>query len=118
MEQYLSMGLNIALLVFITFGFLGGIIRGLKKTAFRGLFLIITVIIALFITMPVTNLLLGIQIDTTLNIGSTNIRSKSPLYPNGAYPYTPAGIIRTLIYSFIPDRVHSEPHFCVFTLQL
>jgi len=73
MDQYISMGLNIALLVFITFGFLGGIIRGLKKTAFRGLFLIITVIIALFITMPVTNLLLGIQIDITLNMGSTNI---------------------------------------------
>lgn len=70
MEQYISMGLNIVLLVFITFGFLIGIIRGLKKTAFRGLFLIITVIIALFITMPITNLLLGIKIQSTISIGN------------------------------------------------
>lgn len=70
MEQYISMGLNIVLLVFVAFGFLVGIIRGLKKTAFRGLFLIITVIIALFITMPITELLLGIKVQSTITIGN------------------------------------------------
>ena len=72
MEQYITMGLNILLLVFVFFGFFMGIIRGLKKTVSRAVFLILTAIIALFITIPVTNLFLGIKFDANIDIMGTN----------------------------------------------
>ena len=47
MGQYIVLGLNILLAVFVVFGVIWGLIRGLRKTASRGIFLIITSIILL-----------------------------------------------------------------------
>lgn len=66
MADYIKLGFSILLLVFIFFGFIWGLIRGLRKTLSRGLFLLITTIILLFVTAPITGLLLNIPVDATI----------------------------------------------------
>lgn len=68
MGNYITLGLNIALAVFIGFGIIFGLIRGLRKTASRGIFLVITSIILLFITIPITSVLLKIKINTDFTV--------------------------------------------------
>ncbi len=67
------MGFTIALAVFIFFGILWGLIRGLKRTTGRLLFLLITSVILLFITVPLTKLLLNIPINTTITYNGEEI---------------------------------------------
>ncbi len=79
MAQYITLGFNILLLVLVLFGFLWGLIRGLKKTAGRGIFLLILSICLIFLSVPITNLILkiGVNLDLTINdfqlIGNYNI---------------------------------------------
>ncbi len=68
MGNYITLGLNIALAVFVGFGIIFGLIRGLRKTASRGIFLVITSIILLFITIPITSALLKIKINTNFTV--------------------------------------------------
>jgi len=73
MENYIKLGLNIALAVFLFFGIIAGLIRGLRKTASRGIFLILTAILTLFLTIPITNLLLDIQFPINLTIEESTL---------------------------------------------
>ncbi len=79
MSEQIKLGLNIALAVFILFGIIFGLIRGLRKTASRGIFLIITSIILLFVTIPITNLLLKIQINTSITINENTLTGMNSL---------------------------------------
>ena len=69
MGQYITLGLNIALLVFVGIGVLFGFIKGLRKSASNGIFLIIMSIILLFVTVPIANALLDIKIKSNITIG-------------------------------------------------
>lgn len=73
MGQYITLGLNIALLVFVGIGVLSGFIKGLRKSASNGIFLIIMSIILLFVTVPIANALLDIKIKTNFAIGDEMI---------------------------------------------
>lgn len=73
MGQYIVLGLNILLAVFVVFGVIWGLIRGLRKTACRGIFLIITSIILLFVTIPITSSLLKIKINADFTIGESTM---------------------------------------------
>lgn len=63
--QIVSLILTILFFVFILSGVLWGIIRGLKKTISRGLFLIITSVILIFVTMPITKALINIPLNVS-----------------------------------------------------
>lgn len=67
MADTITLVFNILLIAFIVFGMLWGIIRGLKKTISRGLFLLVISIITLFVTIPLVKLLLGIPITVETN---------------------------------------------------
>ena len=73
MSNYITLGLNIALALFIGFGIIFGLIRGLRKTASRGIFLVITSIILLFVTIPIANALLKIKINTDFTIEESTL---------------------------------------------
>ena len=73
MSNYVTLGLNIALALFIGFGIIFGLIRGLRKTASRGIFLVITSIILLFVTIPIANALLKIKINTDFTIEESTL---------------------------------------------
>ena len=73
MSQYITLGLNIALLVFVGFGVLFGFIKGLRKSASNGIFLIILSIILLFVTVPITNALLNIKFNSNITIGEETL---------------------------------------------
>lgn len=64
MANYITLGLNIFCGVLILFGVLWGIIRGVKKTSVRLFFLLLTTVILLFVTIPITNLILKIPVTT------------------------------------------------------
>ncbi len=66
MANYITLGFNILCIVLIFFGMFWGIIRGLNKTVSRLFFLIITGIILLFVTIPLTNLLLQIPLNVSM----------------------------------------------------
>ena len=61
--EMMSLILTILFFVFILFGILWGIIRGLKKTICRGIFLLVTTIILLFVTLPITKTILNFRIN-------------------------------------------------------
>lgn len=65
MANYITLGFNILCLTLIVTGMLWGLIRGLKKTLSRFLFLLILGIILIFLTIPITNVLLKIKISTS-----------------------------------------------------
>lgn len=71
--DYITLGLNIALAVFVGFGIIFGLIRGLRKTVSRGIFLIITAIILLFVTIPITNALLQIKLNVDMTIEESTL---------------------------------------------
>ena len=73
MGQYITLGLNIVLLVFVGIGVLFGFIKGLRKSASDAIFLIILSIILLFVTVPITNALLNIKINTNFTIGEETL---------------------------------------------
>ncbi|MBE5758188.1 MAG: hypothetical protein E7345_04645 [Clostridiales bacterium] len=62
MAGYLKLSLTILFFVFIVAGVLWGVIRGLKKTISRGLFLLITSVLLMFITIPLSKLFLMINV--------------------------------------------------------
>lgn len=78
-SSYITLGFSILLGVFVLFGFLWGIIRGLKKTAGRGVFLLVTSIVLIFVAVPITSLILKIKISCNIVtedmelVGSYNI---------------------------------------------
>ena len=66
MGNYITLGLNIMLGIFIGFGVLWGFIRGMRKSLSRTIFLLITsLLLVLFIT-PLTNALLSIKFDVSI----------------------------------------------------
>ncbi len=78
-SSYITLAFSILFGVFMFFGFIWGIIRGLKKTAGRGIFLLVTSILLIFLSVPITNLILKIKIDCNIStpemelIGSYNL---------------------------------------------
>lgn len=78
--EYLTLGLNIALIVFVVMGVIFGLIRGLRKTASRGIFLILTTIILLFVTPPITSALLQIQITADMTIMEETLTGTHSIY--------------------------------------
>lgn len=76
MSQYIALGLNIAMAVFIGFGIIFGLIRGLRKTASRGIFLVITSVILLFITIPITSAILKIKVNTDITYMENHISGR------------------------------------------
>lgn len=76
MSEYIALGLNIALAVFIGFGIIFGLIRGLRKTASRGIFLIITSVILLFVTIPITSAILKIRVNTDVTYMDNTLKGK------------------------------------------
>lgn len=85
MGQYIVLGLNILLAVFVVFGVIWGLIRGLRKTASRGIFLIITSIILLFVTIPITSALLKIRVNTDITIGESTLTGQMSIEEIVAY---------------------------------
>ena len=77
--EYIALILNILLALFVVFGVIWGLIRGLRKTASRGIFLIITSIIVLFITIPLTKALLQIKINTQFTIGENTLTGENSI---------------------------------------
>lgn len=68
MADTITLVFNIICLVFIFFGFFWGLIRGSKKTLSRGLFLLLLTVVTLFVTAPITKLILQIPINFNINI--------------------------------------------------
>ena len=102
MTDYIKLGFGILLLVFVFFGFLWGIIRGLKKTVSRGLFLLLISILLIFIAVPVTNLILKIKITCEISLAETEIIGK----------YNIAELLTEFIKAYIgPDFVAKYPNF-------
>lgn len=77
MANTITLVCNIIFLVFISFGALWGLIRGFRKTLSRGLFLLLIGIITLFITIPITKLLLEIPITFEIDNASGEVSSQS-----------------------------------------
>lgn len=63
MEVYFLWGGIGLLLLFLILGFVSGIIRGIKRASLHLLFLITSLVLAFFITKPITNALLGISLN-------------------------------------------------------
>ena len=55
--------LNVLFALILVIGFLLGIWRGLKKSAVSAAFSIVGVLIAFFVTPPITNAILGISVN-------------------------------------------------------
>lgn len=72
-SSYITLAFSILFGVFMFFGFFWGIIRGLKKTAGRGIFLLITSILLIFLSVPITNLILKIKINCDIVDGDMNL---------------------------------------------
>ena len=62
----LTLGLNILLAVLIFFGIFWGFVRGLRKSLGRAIFLLITSLLLIFLAVPITNALLGITVNATI----------------------------------------------------
>lgn len=77
--DYVTLGFNIALAVFVGFGIIFGLIRGLRKTASRGIFLVITAIILLFVTVPITNALLKINLSVDFTYEEERLVGSYPI---------------------------------------
>ncbi len=73
MGNYVSLVLNILLALFIVAGVVCGLIRGLRKTASRGIFLVLTSIILLFVSAPITNAILKIKINVDFTIEESTL---------------------------------------------
>lgn len=72
-SSYITLAFSILFGVFIFFGFFWGFVRGLKKTAGRGFFLLITSIILIFVAVPITNLILQIKVDCNISNGEMEL---------------------------------------------
>lgn len=109
MEEYISLGLNIALLVFVFFGVFWGFIRGLRKTASRGIFLIITTIVLLLVTPLITKALLGIKLNVHIELENSTLTGSNNLEE----------IITFFIKEYIgADFVADHPEFANFIISL
>ncbi len=102
MTDYIKLGFSILLLVFVFFGFLWGIIRGLKKTISRGLFLLLISVLLIFIAVPITNLILKFKISVTMNLSGTEILGK----------FSIAELLAEFMKAYIgPEFVAKYPNF-------
>lgn len=54
MEQYIPLIIGVVFLLFVLFGFIWGLIRGLKKSAFRISWILVTALILFFVTPLIT----------------------------------------------------------------
>ena len=80
MSDYISLTLTGVFLVFILFGMIWGIIRGLKKTISRGLFLLITSIVLIFLAIPITKALCNIPLNINLTIDDLSINGTGTIF--------------------------------------
>ena len=80
MSDYISLTLTGVFLVFILFGIIWGIIRGLKKTISRGLFLLITSIVLIFLAIPITKALCNIPLNINLTIDDLSINGTGTIF--------------------------------------
>lgn len=109
MSEYISLGLILALLVFVVFGIFWGLIRGLRKTASRGIFLIITTIVLLFTTPLITKALCGIKINVFIELANSTIDGK----------YNIEEILNFFINDFIGGEFTTNyPEFSAFIISI
>ena len=64
MANYITLGFNILCITLLVTGMFWGLVRGLKKTVSRFIFLLVLGIALVFLTIPITNALLNIKIST------------------------------------------------------
>ena len=64
MANYITLGFNILCITLLVTGMFWGLVRGLKKTVSRFIFLLVLGIALIFLTIPITNALLNIKIST------------------------------------------------------
>ena len=76
MADTITLGFNIFCGVLLLFGIFWGLIRGLKKTVSRFLFILLTSVILLFVTAPLVEALLNIPFDTTIVINDVETLSE------------------------------------------
>ena len=76
MADTITLGFNIFCGVLLFFGIFWGLIRGLKKTVSRFLFILLTSVILLFVTAPLVKALLNIPFDTTIVINDVETLSE------------------------------------------
>lgn len=109
MQDYISLGLNIALLIFVFFGIFWGFIRGLRKTACRGIFLISTMIVLILVTPLITKSLLGIKLNVTIELDNLTISGSNSL----------RDIVALFIKDFIgTDFITKYPEFTEFVVSI
>lgn len=109
MESYITLGFNIALLVFIFFGVFWGLIRGLRKTACRGIFLIIITIALLLLTPLITKALLGIKFNIVIELKNSTLSGSHNIKE----------ILTFFIEEYLGgDFVSSHPEFTEFIISL
>lgn len=109
MANYITIGFNILCIVLILFGIFWGLIRGLKKTISRLIFLLALGIALIFITIPITNALLQIPISTTFIEAEGEIVKQVPI----------ADLLTILLEGFIgKDFATNYPEFTKVLLSL
>lgn len=79
MSEYITLGFNLFCIAMIIFGMFWGLVRGLNKTVSRFLFLLILGIILIFVTIPITNAILKIPVNTTIVEAEGEIVKKVPI---------------------------------------
>lgn len=67
MADTITLVFNIICIVFLFFGMFWGFVRGAKKTLSRGLFLLLLSVVTIFVTAPLTKLILQIPINFDIN---------------------------------------------------
>ncbi len=63
MAVYFTWGAIGVLVIALVAGFLVGLLRGLKRSSLHLIFLVVSVVVAFFITKPITNAVLGISVN-------------------------------------------------------
>ena len=79
MADYITLGFNILCITLIATGMFWGLVRGLKKTVSRFIFLLVLGIALVFLTIPITNALLNIKINVTFLEEEGEIGSRVPI---------------------------------------
>lgn len=79
MANTITLIFNIVCLVFLFFGMFWGLIRGAKKTLSRGLFLLLLSVVTIFVTAPLTKLILQIPLNFDVDNGSEVTRETMTL---------------------------------------
>ena len=109
MASTITLGFNIFCGVLLLSGILWGLIRGVKKTISRFLFLLLTSVILLFVTAPIVKSLLAIPVSVTMNINDTTIEGTMTIME----------VISNIVKAFLGESfVSNNPEFTELIISL